>query len=79
VKWEAARTVVRDVTFLVIGLGGIIFQQVTGRVNVELLLVYTGLLGVPAAVAVKKLYPGRTETPPTAEPSSPSQPPSSSS
>jgi hypothetical protein len=79
VKWEAARTVVRDVTFLVIGLGGITYQQVTGRVNVELLLVYTGLLGVPAAVAVKKLYPGRTETPPTPEPSSPSQPPSSSS
>jgi hypothetical protein len=79
VKWEGIRTVVRDVTFLVIGLGGITYQQVTGRVNVELLLVYTGLLGVPAAVAVKKLYPGRTETPPTVEPSSPSQPPSSSS
>jgi hypothetical protein len=79
VKWEGIRTVVRDVTFLVIGLGGITYQQVTGRVNVELLLVYTGLLGVPAAVAVKKLYPGRTETPPTPGPSSPSPPPSSSS
>lgn len=77
-KWEAIRTVIRDLMFLAVGLGGIIYQQVTGRVSVELLLVYTGLLGIPAAVAVKKLYPGRTETPPTPEPSSPSRPPSSS-
>lgn len=77
-KWEAIRTVVRDVLFLAVGLGGIIWQQITGTVNVELLIVYTTLLGVPSVIALKKLYPGRPETPPTPEPSS-SSPPSSSS
>lgn len=76
-KWDAIRTVIRDVMFLVVGLGGIIWQQITHNVNVYLLIVYTGLLGVPTGIALKQLYPGKPETPPTPEPSSSSQSPSS--
>jgi hypothetical protein len=78
VKWDAIRTVVRDVTFLAVGLGGIVYQQITHNVNLELLLVYTGLLGVQTGIAVKRLYPGRPDLPPTREPSSPSASPPSS-
>lgn len=54
-KVQTAITVARDVGCLVVGLGGIIFQQVTGQVNIELLLVYTTFLGIPGALGLLSL------------------------
>lgn len=54
-KVQAIITVTRDVGCLVVGLGGIIFQQVTGQVNIELLLVYTTFLGIPGALGLLSL------------------------
>jgi hypothetical protein len=70
VKAQIVLTVVRDAGLIVVGLGGIIYQQVTNHVNVELLLVYTTMLGIPGAVALLQLSRGKPETPTTAEPSS---------
>lgn len=70
-------TAARDVGFLVVGFGGVIFQQVTGRVNPWLLAVYTTMLGIPGAIGLLQLGLGRRETPPT--PSSSSAAPSGSS
>lgn len=67
--------VIRDVGMLLVGLGGITYQQVTGNINVELLAVYTALLGIPGAAALWSLGPkGRPPTigsslPPPQEPS----------
>ena len=77
-KVQVILTVARDVGFIVVGLGGIIYQQVTNRVNFELLLVYTTMLGIPGAVALLQLSRGKQETPSTVEQSSPSPPHSSS-
>jgi hypothetical protein len=74
--------VVRDTLCLLVGLGGLIFQQVTGKTNTELIAAWLMLLGfaVPGATALRHLArAGRTETPPTPEPSSPSSAPSSPS
>lgn len=72
-----ALTVVRDVMSLVVGFGGIIFQQATGQVNVALLMVYTAMLGLPGAIGLFQLARGSSTTPPT--PTSSSSPPASSS
>jgi hypothetical protein len=69
VKIETVITVTRDVGCLVVGLGGIIFQQVTGHVNIELLIVYTTFLGVPGVFGLLSLRGKST----TSESSSPSQ------
>lgn len=75
-KIQNVLVVGRDAGMIVVGLGGIIFQQVTGRVNIELLLTYTALLGVPGAIQVlQRLFRGAT---PTTGSSPPSLPPSSS-
>lgn len=70
---QAMITIGRDVLFLLCGLLGIAYQQVTGRVNAELLVVYASLLGVPGVVGLVQLSRGRPETPDTVEPSSASQ------
>lgn len=75
-------TVARDTLCLLVGLGGLIFQQITGRTNTELIAAWLMLLGfaVPGVTALRHLArAGRTETPPTAEPSSSSSAPSSPS
>lgn len=77
-KLQALLTLARDVGLIVVGLGGIIYQQVTGQVNLELLLVYLTLLGIPGALGLLQLRGGGNgEPPPTAGP--PSDSPSSSS
>jgi hypothetical protein len=77
VKWVALTTIVRDALFLIVGFGGIVYQQLTHDVNPWLLGVYTTMLGIPGAISLLQLGRGRQETPPTPAPSSGS--PSSSS
>lgn len=52
---ERLLVICRDVAFLTVGIGGITYQQVTGRVSELLLAVYVGLLGVPAGLGVLSL------------------------
>lgn len=75
-RWQALVAVVRDAGFLVIGFGGVIYQQVTGNVNPWLLGVYTTMLGIPGAIGLLQLRGSRV-TPSTA--SSQSSSPASSS
>jgi hypothetical protein len=77
VKWQALVTVIRDVGFLLVGFGGILYQQITGHVNPWLLAVYTTMLGIPGAIGLVQLGRGRSATP--GIPGSSSSPPSSSS
>src|SRR5882757_1059834 len=74
VKTTGILTVIRDLGLIVVGLGGIVFQQISGRVNIELLMVYTTILGVPGAIGLLQLSRGRSETPHTAGSSSQSPP-----
>jgi hypothetical protein len=43
----------------------IIFQQITGDVNLDLLLVATGLCGTPGVIAAANLLRGNNATPDT--------------
>lgn len=66
--------VIRDLVLLGVGSWGIVYQQLSGVINVPLLAIYTILVGVPGAAGVLKLL---RNVP--IEPGSPSsQPPSSS-
>lgn len=65
--------VVRDLVLLGVGSWGIVYQQLSGLVNVPLLAIYTILVGVPGAAGVLKLL----RTVPI-EPTSSGSPPSSS-
>jgi len=76
VSFQALVAVVRDAGFLLVGFGGVIYQQVTGDVNPWLLAVYTTMLGIPGAIGLLQLRGSRV-TPPTASSSS-SSPASSS-
>lgn len=78
-KWQALKTIVRDIGCLLVGFGGIIFQQLTGQFNPWLLAAYMAMLGLPGAIGLVQLGrgTGKPATPPTPSPSSPS--PSSSS
>lgn len=80
-KWLALKTVVRDVGFLLIGFGGIIYQQVTQQVNPWLLAAYLAMLGLPGAIGLLQLGrgTGSETTRSTQSPSPPSPSPSSSS
>lgn len=80
-RLQALIAIVRDVGFLLVGFGGILFQQITGQVNPWLLGVYTTMLGIPGAIGLLQLGRGRSTTPDTAGSSSSprhsaSQPPS---
>lgn len=78
-KFQALVAVVRDAGFLLVGFGGIIYQQVTQQVNPWLLAVYTTMLGIPGAIGLLQLGRGRSTTPSTPSSSSASPPPPSSS
>lgn len=65
--------VVRDLVLLGVGSWGIVYQQLSGMVNVPLLAIYTVMVGVPGAAGVLKLL----RTVPIDPGSSPSPPPSS--
>lgn len=79
-SWQALKTVARDVGCLVVGFGGIAYQQLTNQVNPWLLGAYMAMLGLPGAISLVQLGrgTGRQTTPPTPSPSSPSPSPSSS-
>lgn len=62
---------------LALGVFGVLHQEITGRVNLDLLAVYTVLLGLPGAVGVIHLVRGSDEIPDTPGSSSASQPPPS--
>ncbi len=67
-------TVVRDITLLGAGTFGIIYQQVTGQLNITLLVLYAAMVGTPGAAHIVRLM---AQTAATQQQSS--QPPSSSS
>lgn len=65
--------VVRDAALLAAGIFGILYQQVTGKTNLELLLVYLVITQVPGAIGLLNLYArGKRETIGTVEQPSPS-------
>lgn len=79
-KLQALITVARDVGFLLIGFGGVVYQQISGNVNPWLLAVYTTMLGIPGAIGLLQLRgTGKPATPstPGSPPPSPSSPSSS--
>jgi hypothetical protein len=60
---------------MALGTWGIVWQQVTGQVNAELLAVYVGLLGTPAVAALVSMIRGTGTGSPQS--SSPDPPPPS--
>lgn len=77
-RLQALITAARDVGFLIVGFGGVIYQQLTGKVNPWLLAVFTTMLGIPGALGLLQLRGSGRQTAPTTPPG-PSSPPSSSS
>lgn len=78
-KGPAWSRVLRDLVFLAIGGFGILFQQVTGNINLTLLGLYILILGVPTGAAMRLLSntPAPMDTQsslPPQESSSPSAP-----
>jgi hypothetical protein len=51
---------IRDAGCVLVGLGGIIYQTVTGEVNGQLLTAFMGLLGIAGGIRVWQLRPGST-------------------
>lgn len=67
-------SVVRDLTLLGVGSFGILYQQLTGAVNVPLLALYTAMVGVPGAARVVQLLARSAAIePPSSESREPSQ------
>lgn len=64
---------VRDYLFLVVGLGGLIYQQVTNNSDALLITAYLTLLGLPTATSVASLLRSSG----TSSPSSSGEPQSS--
>lgn len=50
--------VTKDVALFAVGLGGIVYQQVTGQVDVALLAVFTAMTGVPGLTNLLSLLRG---------------------
>lgn len=72
--------VIKDVALFVVGLGGIVFQLVTGEVSVPLLAVFTAMTGVPGLTNLVSLLKGgfATDSPSSTSASPPSPTDSSS-
>lgn len=49
---------IRDAGCVLVGLGGITYQTVTGEVDGQLLTAFMGLLGIAGGVRVWQLRPG---------------------
>lgn len=49
---------VRDAGCVLVGLGGITYQTITGDVNGQLLTAFMGLLGIAGGIRVWQLRPG---------------------
>lgn len=71
-KIERTIVIVKDVVLFATGLSGIVYQQLTGKVDEALLLVFTVMVGLPGALALWTLKSSSS----TASPSSPSPSPS---
>lgn len=54
-KRKTVTTLLRDVVSILIGTFGIIHQELTRQVSIELLVVYLILLGFPAAAGIFNL------------------------
>jgi hypothetical protein len=67
--------VVKDLILFFGGLTGIAYQQITGNVNVVLLMIFTAMTGVPGLMNIISLV----RNSPTESPSSQHQQPSSPS
>lgn len=80
-NWQAIKTIARDIGSLVVGFGGIVYQQLTHDVNPWLLGAYMAMLSLPGAISLVQLGrgTGSPTTPPTPASSSPSPSSSSSS
>lgn len=78
-NWQVLKTIVRDAGFLLIGFGGIIYQQVTQQVNPWLLGAYLAMLGLPGAIGLLQLGRGIGSEATRSTPAPPSPSPSSSS
>lgn len=61
-KTTAVFAIVRDAICLGAGIFGILYQQVTGRTSIELLMVYLVLVGTPGAIGLAHLIRGKPET-----------------
>jgi hypothetical protein len=66
--------VCRDLCCLGLGIFGVAHQEITGHVNLDLLALYTVLLGTPGAVGLVQLLRGRLQVTVTTESESPSPP-----
>jgi hypothetical protein len=73
VKAQAILVIARDIGCLIIGLAGVAHQEITGKTNLELLIVYMTLLGVPGAISLLQLSRGKEEISGTHDSSSSSQ------
>ena len=47
--------VIRDLTLLGLGSWGIVYQQLSGSINVPLLVLYTALVGAPGGLGLVRL------------------------
>jgi hypothetical protein len=74
VKIRAVFTGVRDALLLGVGIFVIMYQQLTGRTNLELLIVALVIMQIPGAIGLLYLLRGKHETTGTAV--SPSEQPS---
>lgn len=49
-------TVVKDLVLFAVGLGGIIYQLLTGNVNIWLLMVFVTMTGMPGLTSLLALF-----------------------
>jgi hypothetical protein len=61
VKARAAFTIVRDALLLGLGIFVIMFQQITGRTNLDLLIVALIVMQIPGALGLIHLIRGKPE------------------
>lgn len=79
-KIERLIVIVKDVLLFGTGLAGIVYQQVTGKVDAMLLAVFTIMVGLPGIAALWSLRTTSTTNLSSSEsPPSPSSPDSHSS
>lgn len=74
-NWSKAFAVIRDGLCLGLGIFGVAHQEITGRVNLDLLVLYAVLLGTPGTIGLIQLAKGKVQVSVTTEPPSPSPEP----
>lgn len=55
---EQIVSIIRDVILFIVGVGGIVYQLITGEVNFALLAVFTAMTGVPGLTNMISLLRG---------------------